>query len=62
MDIWPDDPLNMLRVVSMLVFVAAFLGIVLSLLWPGAKRRSQDAAQIPFRETDPEAGIPRGRP
>ena len=46
----PDDPLNMLRVLAMLVFIAAFLGILLSLTWPGAKRRSRDNAMIPLRE------------
>ena len=59
----PDDPLNLLRVVSMLVFIAAFLGILASLVRPGAKRRGQDAAMIPLRD---DAGLverpPGGRP
>ncbi len=46
----PDDPLNMLRVLAMMVFIAAFLGVLLSLVWPGAKTRSQEAAMIPLRE------------
>lgn len=46
----PDDPLNMLRVLAMLVFIAAFLGVLLSLAWPGAKARSQEAAMIRLRE------------
>ena len=46
----PDDPLNLRRVLAMLVFIAAFLGVLLSLAWPGAKARSQEAAMIPLRE------------
>ena len=46
----PEDPLNLLRVVSLLVFMSAFLGIALSLLRPGAKRQGHDNAMIPLRE------------
>jgi cbb3-type cytochrome oxidase subunit 3 len=53
-----DDPLNLLRIAVMLVFIAAFLGILVWLVRPGAKRRGQDAAMIPLRD-DPGPG---GRP
>ena len=56
----PEDPLNLLRVLSMLVFIAVFLGIVLSLLRPGAKRHGRDNAMIPLRE-DPAPDAPDGR-
>ncbi len=45
-----DDPLNLLRVVSMLVFIAVFLGVLVSQVRPGAKRRSQEAAMIPLHD------------
>lgn len=51
----PEDPLNLLRVVSMLVFIAVFLGIVLSLLRPSAKRHGRDNAMIPLREDPTDA-------
>lgn len=54
----PDDPLNILRVLAMLVLIAAFLGVLLSLVWPGAKQRSQEAAMIPLR--DDGGGTPGG--
>ena len=55
----PEDPLNVLRVVSMLVFIAVFLGIVLSLLRPSAKRHGRDNAMIPLREDDgPDRSAP----
>ena len=46
----PEDPLNLLRIVSLLVFMSAFVGIALSLLRPGAKRHGEDSAMIPLRE------------
>lgn len=49
----PEDPLNLLRVVSLLVFMSAFLGITVSLLRPGAKRQGRDNAMIPLREDGP---------
>ena len=57
-DLLPDDLLSILRICSMLVFIAAFLAILVWLVRPGAKRRGQDAAMIPLRD---EAG-PGGRP
>lgn len=53
-----SDPLNLLRIAVMLVFIAAFLGILLSFMRPGARQRGQDAAMIPLRD---ELG-PGGRP
>ena len=46
----PDDPLNALRVLLMLVFIAAFLGVVASQLRPSAKRRGREASMIPMRD------------
>jgi len=53
-----NDPLNLLRVAVMLVFIAAFLGILVSLVRPGAKRRGQDAAMIPLRDDPNPGGTP----
>ena len=53
-----NDPLNLLRVAVMLVFIVAFLGILVSLIWPGAKQRGQDAAMIPLRDDPGPGGHP----
>ena len=46
----PDDLLSILRIGSMLVFIAAFLGILAWLMRPGARRRGEQAAMIPLRD------------
>lgn len=50
MDAGSYDFLNLLRIASMLVFITAFLGILVWLMRPGAKQHSQDASMIPLRD------------
>ncbi len=53
-------PLLIAQVATLLVFAGIFLGLVLWLLRPGAKRAARRHAEIPFREDRP-AG-PEGGP
>lgn len=55
------DVMTFLRVGTMLVFIAAFVGLCVWLLRPGAKRRSDEDAMIPLRDDRP-APRPEARP
>lgn len=52
------DVLTVLRVGSMLVFIAVFFGVIVWLLLPRGKRHSEDAAMIPLRDDPPSRGAP----
>ena len=39
-----------LQVVTMIAVIVVFALIVLYALWPGNRRRFDDAAQVPFKE------------
>ena len=47
------DALPAVQTVTLLVLLAAFVGLVLWLLRPGARAEAQRAAEIPFREDAP---------
>jgi cbb3-type cytochrome oxidase subunit 3 len=47
------DLVTLLRIGSMLVFVTAFAGILVWMIWPGVKHRADEAAMIPLRDDRP---------
>ena len=53
------DAITLLRVATMLGFVAVFVGVIIWQLMPGAGRRTADQAMIPLRDDDPPPPGPR---
>jgi len=53
-----EDPVQLLRIIALLGFLAAFVGLAAWLLRPAVRRRLDDAALIPFREESRDPGEP----
>lgn len=57
------DLMTLLRIGTMLVFISAFVGLIVWLLRPGGKRYSKESAMIPLRDDRPDRpGRPEDRP
>ena len=59
-DVMSASGLSIYAIVAMLLFIVAFLAIVIRIFAPGSAKRHADAAQLPF--SDDESGpAPRAR-
>ena len=45
------------QIAAMILFVALFLGVILYVIWPGNKKKFDEAAQLPLEDEDDEPEI-----
>ena len=54
-DVMSASGLSMYAIVALLLFVAAFVGVLLMILSPGSAERHAQASRLPFEDDSPRS-------